>query len=404
MLGGLQREGAEFVDFDEFRTIKGKAWVKSSCLFVTGLPVDSMNDIKLRDHFSIFGNVVRAQMVRAPDGRPVGSGVVCFRHADEAYEAKRGTLGVIMAGRTLRVSYLRKGNLLNKADPEVNLTRVFVSNFPRELTKKMMEEFTAENDIVPELMFFPAYNTKFCFLQYKTKQEAANAKEKMDTALLEGTQLYHAFQKGKHRKGKTRAIRIGNVDPTKTPEQLRNEFREKLESYGPVENVVIRPANSHSYAKMIVCFSEQESADNAMEAFNSESFNGRDLETIYVFPPAPMDGCVDEPTNQLCIRDIPKTENPNLQRNHLYDNLNEIVKILAVSVRNRMLPDGEYERYALVHCRTEEDAKQIKDAVVEIFEKKADIRFFLPLEVEEVSCSPGSFSSVHLLPGKRPIG
>ncbi|XP_024022522.1 polyadenylate-binding protein 4-like [Morus notabilis] len=63
----------------------------------------SVNDTKLRDHFSCCGKVISVRVMRFTDGTSKGYGFVCFSAQEEAKKALHSLNGTVLEGRHLRL-------------------------------------------------------------------------------------------------------------------------------------------------------------------------------------------------------------------------------------------------------------------------------------------------------------
>ncbi|KAG9456829.1 hypothetical protein H6P81_001337 [Aristolochia fimbriata] len=263
-------------------------------LFVKNLN-ESIDNVKLHDMFSKFGNILSCKVVVSPEGKSKGYGFVQFDSEKSANAAIENLNGTIVGDKQIYV-----GNFIKKSErvlpsPDVKYTNLYMKNIDPDITEELLEEKFSEFGKIANLVISKDSNGNsrgFGFVNYENPDDAKQAMEKMTGVQLGSKIMYvaraqkkaereqilrHQFEERRNeqmQKYKGSNVYIKNIDDDVNDEDLRQYFSQ----CGTITSVkLMRDERGISRGFGFVCFSTPDEANKAVSTLHGYMFHRKPL-------------------------------------------------------------------------------------------------------------------------------
>nr|DAD48716.1 TPA_asm: hypothetical protein HUJ06_018653 [Nelumbo nucifera] len=263
-------------------------------LFVKNLN-DSIDNVKLHEMFSKYGNILSCKVVISPDGKSKGYGFVQFETEESAKTAIEKLNGSTVGGKKIYV-----GNFIKKSDrvlpsPDAKYTNLYMKNLDQDVTEEILQEKFSEFGKITNLVISKDDNGNsrgFGFINFESSDDAKRAMEAMNGAQLGSKTIYVARAQKKaereqilrrqfeeRRKEQIQKYKGSNVYVKNIDDDVDdNELREYFNQCGTITSAkLMRDEKGISKGFGFVCFSTPEEANKAVSTLHGCMFHGKPL-------------------------------------------------------------------------------------------------------------------------------
>lgn len=263
-------------------------------LFVKNLS-GSVDNVKLYEIFSKFGNILSCKVAITQDGKSKGYGFVQFDSAESSNAAIDSLNGTVFDDKPMYV-----GNFIKRSDrassgPDVRYTNLYMKNLDQSVTEQLLMEKFSEFGRITNLVVSKdekGDSRGFGFVNFEIADDAKRAAEGMNGIQLGSKVLYVARAQKKaereqllHRQFEERRreqiqkfkgsnVYVKNVDDAVDNDELRELFTQ----CGTITSVkLMNDEKGISRGFGFVCFSTPEEANKAVTTFHGHMLHGKPL-------------------------------------------------------------------------------------------------------------------------------
>ncbi|KAI3989781.1 hypothetical protein MKX01_040751 [Papaver californicum] len=263
-------------------------------LFVKNLN-DSIDNVRLQEVFSEFGNIMSCKVAMSQDGKSKGYGFVQFESEESANEALEKLNGSIVEGKQIYVATFVKKSDRALPSPDSNYTNLYMKNLDLELTEEQLQEKFSVFGNITNLIVTKDNNGKskgFGFVNFENPEDVKRA-----TEMMNGTQLgskviyvgraqkrserdqilrrqYEEKRKEQIQKYKGSNVYVKNIEDGVDEDELRGHFSE----CGTITSVkLMRDDKGICRGFGFVCYSTPEEANKAVSTFHGYMFHHKPL-------------------------------------------------------------------------------------------------------------------------------
>ncbi|KAK6933474.1 Polyadenylate-binding protein/Hyperplastic disc protein [Dillenia turbinata] len=263
-------------------------------LFVKNMS-DSIDNVKFRDMFSKFGNILSSKVEMSPDGKSKGYGFVQFESEESANAAISELHGCTVDGKQLYVSNHQKKSERLMTTPDAKYTNLYMKNIDPDITEEVLLGKFSEFGKICNLVISKDGNGTsqgFGFVNFDSPDDAKRAMEAMNGKQLGSKVLYVArAQKKAEReqllqnqyderrneqiqKYKGLNVYVKNINDDVTVEELREHFGQ----CGIITSLkLVQDEKGISKGFGFVCFSTPEEASRAVHTLHGSMFHRKPL-------------------------------------------------------------------------------------------------------------------------------
>ncbi|KAK6929126.1 Polyadenylate-binding protein/Hyperplastic disc protein [Dillenia turbinata] len=249
---------------------------------------DSIDNVKFRDMFSEFGNILSSKVAMSPDGKSKGYGFVQFESEESASTAISELHGCTVDGKQLYVSNHQKKSERLIPTPDPKFTNLYMKNVDPDITEEfLLGKFSEFGKISNLVISKDATGTSkgFGFVNFDSPDDAKHAMEAMN-----GKQLARA-QKKAERKQLLRNqyeerrneqiqkymglnVYVKNINDDVTMEELREHFSQ----CGTITSLkLMQDEKGINKGFGFVCFATPEEASKAVNTLHGSMFHQKPL-------------------------------------------------------------------------------------------------------------------------------
>ncbi|XP_043701551.1 polyadenylate-binding protein 7-like [Telopea speciosissima] len=263
-------------------------------LFVKNLN-DSIDNVKLHEMFSKFGNISSCKVVMSLDGKNQGYGFVQFESEASATAAVEKFNGSIIGGKQIYV-----GNFVKKSErvlpsPDAKYTNLYMKNLDPDITEELLQEKFSEFGKITNLVISKDNNGNsrgFGFVNFDNPDDAKQAMETMNGSQLGSKALYVARAQKKaereqilhrqfveRRKEQIQKYKDSNIYVKNIADDVDDdELREHFSQCGTITSAkLMRDDKGISKGFGFVCFSTPEEANKAVNTLHGCMFRQKPL-------------------------------------------------------------------------------------------------------------------------------
>ncbi|KAJ4978883.1 hypothetical protein NE237_009663 [Protea cynaroides] len=263
-------------------------------LFIKNLS-DSIDNVKLHEMFSKFGNISSCKVVMSLDGKSNGYGFVQFESELSANAAVEKLNGSLIGGKQIYV-----GNFVKKSErvlpsPDAKYTNLFIKNLDPDITEELLQEKFSEFGKITNLIISKDNNGNsrgFGFVNFDNPDDAKGATEAMNGTQLGSKVLYVARAQKKaereqilrrqfeeRRKEQIQKYKGSNVYVKNIADDVDDdELREQFSQCGTITSCkLMRDDKGISKGFGFVCFSTPEEANKAVNTLHGCMFHQKPL-------------------------------------------------------------------------------------------------------------------------------
>ncbi|XP_042516021.1 polyadenylate-binding protein 7-like [Macadamia integrifolia] len=258
-------------------------------LFVKNLN-DSIDNVKLYEMFSEFGNILSCKVAMSLDGKSQGYGFVQFETEASASTAVEKLNGSIFGGKQIYV-----GNFVKKSErvlpsPDAKYTNLYMKNLDTDITEELLQEKFSEFGKITNLVISKDSNGNsrgFGFVNFDDPDDAKRAMEAMNGTQLGSKALYVARAQKKaereqilhrqfleKRKEQIQKYKDSNIYVKNIADDINDdELREHFSQCGTITSAkLMRDDKGISRGFGFVCFSSPEEATKAVNTLHGCMF------------------------------------------------------------------------------------------------------------------------------------
>ncbi|XP_043707506.1 polyadenylate-binding protein 7-like isoform X2 [Telopea speciosissima] len=263
-------------------------------LFIKNLN-DSINNVKLHEMFSKFGNISSCKLEISLDGKSKGYGFVQFESEAAANAAIEKLNGSIIDGKQIYV-----GNFVKKSErvlpsPDAKYTNLYMKNLDPDITEEFLLEKFSDFGKITNLVILKDNNGNsrgFGFVNFDNPDDAKQAMESMNGTQLGSKALYVAraqkkaereqilhHQFDERRKEKIQKYKGSNVYVKNIADDVDDDdLREHFSQCGTITSTkLMRDDKGISKGFGFVCFSTPEEANMAVNSLHGCMFHRKPL-------------------------------------------------------------------------------------------------------------------------------
>ncbi|OVA19449.1 RNA recognition motif domain [Macleaya cordata] len=263
-------------------------------LFVKNLN-DSINNVKLHEMFSKYGNILSCKVAMSQEGKSKGYGFVQFETEESANAAIDNVNGFTVEGKQIYVGHFMKKSDRSAHHPDAKFTNLFIKNLDMDVTEELLKEKFSEFGKITHLAIMKDNSEKsrgFGFVNFDTSDGAKEAMEAMNGTQLGSKVVYVAraqkkaerekilhdqFEERRNeqiQKYKGSNVYVKNIDDGVNDDDLRDQFSQ----CGTITSAkVMRDDKGVSRGFGFVCFSTPEEAKEAVNTLHGYVFHGKPL-------------------------------------------------------------------------------------------------------------------------------
>ena len=273
--------------FSSGRAAAGDADAQSRRVYVGNIPWDvAWQDLK--DHMRAAGEVLYAEVLKNPDGRSKGCGLVEYSEPSEAQEAISSLNDSELNGRMIFVREDRENHNNNESDgdhdssPPTHVTSVYVGNVSFDCSWQDLKDHMRQAGNVDQanILQFGDGRSKGCaIVTYQKPQEAQRAIRELQNSELHGRPIF--IREDREQSSSTSSssqslqLFVGNLSWDTTWRDLKAHFRQ----CGEVERTeVMEGPDGRKRGYGTVRFYRSKDAQSAIRRLNGVDFMGRRLE------------------------------------------------------------------------------------------------------------------------------
>ncbi|KAL5975065.1 hypothetical protein ACLOJK_031741 [Asimina triloba] len=263
-------------------------------LFVKNLN-ESINNVKLHDMFAKFGKILSCKVVMSQDGKSKGYGFVQFQSDESANAAIENANGSVVEGKQICNQHMSLSHFVRKSErvapiPDIKYTNLYMKNLDIEITEEFLQDKFSKFGKITNLAIakdVKGNSRGFGFVNFENPDDAKNAMEAMNGALLGTKALYVAraqkkaereqvlrrqFEERRNELGSN--VYVKNIDDGIDDDELQELFSQ----CGTITSAkLMRNDKGISRGFGFVCFSTSEEANKAVNTFNGYMFHGKPL-------------------------------------------------------------------------------------------------------------------------------
>ncbi|KAI3916575.1 hypothetical protein MKW98_026317 [Papaver atlanticum] len=263
-------------------------------LFVKNLN-DSIDNVRLQEVFSEFGNIMSCKVAMSQDGKSKGYGFVQFESEVSANQALEKLNGSTVEGKQIYVATFVKKSDRALPSPDSNYTNLYMKNLDLELTEEQLQEKFSVFGKITNLIVTKDNNGKskgFGFVNFEIPEDAKRATEAMNGTQLGSKVIYV----GRAQKRSERDQILRRQYEEKRNEQIQkykgsnvyvkniedgvdeDELREHFSQCGTITSVkLMRDDKGICRGFGFVCYSTPEEANQAVSTFHGYMFHHKPL-------------------------------------------------------------------------------------------------------------------------------
>jgi len=260
---------------------------QSRRVYVGNIPWDvAWQDLK--DHMRQAGEVLFAEVLKNPDGRSKGCGIVEYSQPSEAKDAINDLNDTELNGRMIFVREDRENvNAPSMHDSDGDtpmhnpVTSVYVGNVSFECSWQDLKDHMRQAGNVDQanILHFEDGRSKGCaIVTYQKPQDAQRAIRELQNSILHGRPIFvreDREQASQFTATQPLQLFVGNLSYDTTWRDLKHHFRQ----CGEVERAeVMEGPDGRKRGYGTVRFYRSRDAQNAIRRFNGDDFMGRRLE------------------------------------------------------------------------------------------------------------------------------
>ncbi|KAJ4972182.1 hypothetical protein NE237_005281 [Protea cynaroides] len=263
-------------------------------LFLKNLD-ESIDNVKLNEMFSKYGNITSCKVVMSLDGKSKGYGFVQFESEASANAAVEKLNGSIIGGKQIYV-----GNFVKKSErvlsrPDAKYTNLYMKNLDPDITEEFLQEKFSEFGKITNMIISKDNNGNsrgFGFVNFDNPDDAKQAMEAMNGTQLGSKSLYVARAQKKaereqvlrrqfdeKRKEQIEKYKGSNVYVKNIADDVDDDdLREHFSQCGTITSAkLMRDDKGISKGFGFVCFSTPEEGSKAVNTLHGCMFHRKPL-------------------------------------------------------------------------------------------------------------------------------
>jgi len=263
-----------------FSSARGGGDAQSRRVYVGNIPWDvAWQDLK--DHMRAAGEVLYAEVLKNPDGRSKGCGIVEYSEPSEAQEAISSLNDSELNGRMIFVREDRENhNNEDDHDDTPHVTSVYVGNVSFDCSWQDLKDHMRQAGNVDQanILHFEDGRSKGCaIVTYQKPQEAQRAIRELQNSVLHGRPIFIREDREQSSSSSSQPMQlfVGNLSWDTTWRELKDHFRQ----CGEVERAeVMEGPDGRKRGFGTVRFYRSKDAQSAIRRLNGVDFMGRRIE------------------------------------------------------------------------------------------------------------------------------
>eukprot|EP00892_Ulva_mutabilis_P010582 jgi/Ulvmu1/7897/UM004_0129.1 len=280
---------------------------KSGNIFIKNLE-KTITTRELHDTFADFGEILSCKVASDKDGNSKGYGFVHFSEPSAAKSAIEAVNGAQLGESENVVTVSEFVSKQNREDSKQLFTNVYVKNLPPSVeteddVKALFHNFGEVSSVALIKASPNAENSKlFAFVNFEKHKDAEAACKALHQKEVEGCKLYvdraqtkaerHGILQSRYEKKRSQMaqqmegknVYVKNLSPTIDEDKLREAFR----SFGAISSakVMCDPETKESRGFGFVCFTDINSAQEAVSQMTNSRLDGKQLYVAFAQPKA----------------------------------------------------------------------------------------------------------------------